>query len=67
MEEHLVAVVQQSLALYLHDNACFLCERLVAQFPSEVRPHRQLPPAAAAAARLLAALLFAALLLCPAC
>lgn len=37
LEEHLVACAQQSLGLYLHDNACFLAERLVAQFPSEVR------------------------------
>ncbi|EFN54950.1 hypothetical protein CHLNCDRAFT_24117 [Chlorella variabilis] len=35
LEEHLVACVQHSLGLYLFDNACFLCERLVAQFPSE--------------------------------
>lgn len=38
MEEHLVACVQQSLGLYLFDNASFLAERLVAQFPSEVGP-----------------------------
>ena len=36
MEAHLIACVQSSLGLYLFDNACFLCERLVAQFPSEV-------------------------------
>ncbi|PRW57027.1 CDC27 family isoform 1 [Chlorella sorokiniana] len=35
LEEHLVACVQHSLALGLHDNAAFLAERLVAQFPSE--------------------------------
>lgn len=39
LEEHLVACVQQSLGLYLFDNASFLCERLVAQFPSEVGPN----------------------------
>ena len=38
LETHLVACVQHSLGVYLFDNACFLCERLVAQFPSEVRP-----------------------------
>ncbi len=37
LEAHLVACVQHSLGLYLFDNACFMCERLVAQFPSEVR------------------------------
>lgn len=37
LEEHLVATVQHSLGLYLFDNACFLAERLVAQFPSEAR------------------------------
>lgn len=36
LEEHLVACVQHSLGLGLHDNAAFLAERLVAQFPSEV-------------------------------
>ena len=36
MEAHLIASVQESLALYLHDNAIFLCERLVADFPTEV-------------------------------
>ena len=40
LEEHLVACVQHSLGVYLFDNACFLCERLVAQFPSEVRAVR---------------------------
>lgn len=34
-ESHLVACVQESLALYLNDNAIFLCERLVAEFPTE--------------------------------
>lgn len=48
LEEHLVATVQHSLGLYLFDNACFLAERLVAQFPSEVHPEccRQLTQAA---------------------
>ena len=41
MEEHMVACVQHSLSLYLFDNACFLCERLVAQFPSEVGGWRE--------------------------
>lgn len=36
MESHLVACVQQSLGLYLFENAIFLCERLVAEFHSEV-------------------------------
>lgn len=36
LEEHLVACVQHSLSLGLHDNSAFLAERLVAQFPSEV-------------------------------
>ncbi len=37
MEAHLVACIHESLSLYLHDNAQFLCERLVAAFPSQVR------------------------------
>ncbi len=36
-KSHMVACVQESLALYLYDNAIFLCERLVAEFPLEVR------------------------------
>ena len=36
LEAHLTACVQESLALYLFDNATFLGERLVAEFPSEV-------------------------------
>ena len=36
LEQHLAACVQESLGLYLFDNACFLCERLVCEFPSEV-------------------------------
>ena len=40
LEAHLVACVQESLALYMHDNASFLAERLVAEFPSEVRRRR---------------------------
>ena len=35
MEQQLVACVQESLALYLHDNARFMAERLLAEFPSE--------------------------------
>ncbi len=35
LESHLIACVQESLALYMHDNAIFLAERLVAEFPSE--------------------------------
>lgn len=31
-----MAAVQQHLTLHLYDNAKFLCERLVASFPSEV-------------------------------
>ena len=34
-ESHLVACIQESLALYLNDNAIFLSERLVAEFPTE--------------------------------
>jgi hypothetical protein len=37
MEAQLVHLVQESLAQYLHRNACFMCERLVADFPTEVR------------------------------
>jgi hypothetical protein len=36
LEAQLVASVQESLALYLYDNARFLCERLVAESPTEV-------------------------------
>lgn len=39
MEAHLVACIQESLALYLHSNAQFLAERLCAQFPSKVGVH----------------------------
>ena len=35
MESHLVASVHENLNLCLTSNASFLCERLVAQFPSE--------------------------------
>eukprot|EP00877_Chromochloris_zofingiensis_P008854 jgi/Chrzof1/4221/Cz14g03180.t1 len=35
MEAYLVTCVQNSLALYLNDNAKFLCERLVATYPRE--------------------------------
>lgn len=36
MEAQLVACVQESLALYLHDNARFMAERLLAEFSTEV-------------------------------
>jgi anaphase-promoting complex subunit 3 len=36
MEAHLVACIRESLSLYLYDNAQFLCERLVAAFPTQV-------------------------------
>ena len=42
MEQQLVACVQDSLALYLHDNARFMAERLQAEFPSEASWH--IPP-----------------------
>ena len=35
LEGQLVATIQDNLSLYLHDNAIFLAERLVAEFPSE--------------------------------
>ena len=38
MEAQMVACVVDSLRLYLHENARFMCERLVAEFPSPVRP-----------------------------
>lgn len=37
LESHLIACVQESLSLYLYDNAKFLCERLVAVSATEVR------------------------------
>ena len=36
VECHMVACVNESLSLYLMSNARFMCERLVAEFPSEV-------------------------------
>ncbi len=36
VERHMVACVNESLSLYLMSNARFMCERLVAEFPSEV-------------------------------
>ena len=36
VESHMIACVQDSLSLYLMSNARFMCERLVAEFPSEV-------------------------------
>jgi hypothetical protein len=35
LESHLVACVQENLALYMYENAIFLGERLLAEFPSE--------------------------------
>ena len=37
MEAHLIACVNESLAAFLYDNASFLCERLVACSPTQVR------------------------------
>ncbi len=37
MEAQIANLVQESLSLYLYDNACFLAERLVAEYPNEVR------------------------------
>lgn len=37
VEHHMIACVNESLSLYLMSNARFMCERLVADFPSEVR------------------------------
>lgn len=37
MEAQLVACVHESLALYLYENARFMAERLVAEFPREVK------------------------------
>lgn len=37
VERHMIACVNESLSLYLMSNARFMCERLVAEFPSEVR------------------------------
>lgn len=36
VERHMIACVNESLSLYLMGNARFMCERLVAEFPSEV-------------------------------
>lgn len=36
MEAHLIACINESLAAFLYDNACFLCERLVASSQSPV-------------------------------
>lgn len=44
-ERHMVACVNESLSLYLMSNARFMCERLVADYPSEVTAvinHRQI-------------------------
>ena len=40
LEAQLTSCVQESLALYLFDNATFLGERLVAEFPTEVSAAR---------------------------
>ena len=37
MEQHMIACVHESLGLYLMDNARFMAERLVAEYPSQVR------------------------------
>ena len=37
IERHMIACVNESLSLYLMSNARFMCERLVAEFPSEVK------------------------------
>ena len=37
VERHMIACVNESLSLYLMSNARFMCERLVAEFPSEVQ------------------------------
>ena len=41
MEQQLVACVQDSLALYLYENARFMAERLLAEFHSEACPSSQ--------------------------
>ena len=43
MENQLIACVQESLALYLYENARFMAERLVAEFPREVSCLRRAP------------------------
>ena len=37
MEQHMIACVHESLGLYLMENARFMAERLVAEYPSQVR------------------------------
>jgi anaphase-promoting complex subunit 3 len=37
MEASLIDCVNSSLQLYMYRNAAFLCERLYAEYPSEVR------------------------------
>lgn len=39
MEGHFVACIQESLSLYLYENAQFLGERLVAAFPKQVNQY----------------------------
>jgi hypothetical protein len=41
MEAILIDCVQNSLRHFMHPNAIFICERLCAQFPSEVLSHCQ--------------------------
>ena len=36
MEAHLIACINENLSFFLYDNACFLCERLVASQRSQV-------------------------------
>ncbi|KAK9825199.1 hypothetical protein WJX81_006564 [Elliptochloris bilobata] len=39
IEAQMIACVNDSLRLYLYDNARFMCERLVAEFPSSANVH----------------------------
>ena len=36
VEAHLIACINENLSAFLYDNACFLCERLVASQRSQV-------------------------------
>lgn len=42
-EEHLIACIEDSISLFLFDNACFLAERLLAQRPDDVSSGSQFP------------------------
>ena len=44
MDAQLQACVRDSLDKYLFDNAKFMCERLYAEYPSEVRNMNLLSP-----------------------